>query len=90
MYTERNRRSLNIYYHNKLLRKEIVEWILSHPNFKPICVSSDIVKVLYSNYTLQFSHKLGKYFIKDGGLVCDAVYFNSLANFKKWYTSNEK
>ena len=30
----------------KLWRKEIVEWILSHINVDPSCVSSDVVTVL--------------------------------------------
>ena len=35
----------------KLLREEIIEWMLSQPNAKPSCVSSDAVTVLdkYSN-----------------------------------------
>ena len=28
--------------------------------------------------------------IKSGYLVCDALYLNPLANFKKWYTPYEK
>ena len=27
----------------KLSREDIIEWLLSHPNFKPSCVSSDVV-----------------------------------------------
>ena len=30
----------------KLFREEIVEWILPHPNVKPLCVSSNVVTVL--------------------------------------------
>ena len=29
----------------KLLREEIVEWIMSHPNVNPSCISSDVVNV---------------------------------------------
>ena len=27
-------------------KEEIVEWILSHTNVKPVCVSSDVVTIL--------------------------------------------
>ena len=30
----------------KLFREEIVEWILPHPNVKPLCVSRNVVTVL--------------------------------------------
>ena len=33
---------------------------------------------------------MGRYVIKYGELVYDAVYLNSLANFKQWYTATEK
>ena len=45
-----------------------------------------LVKWTSESYTLQYSQKLGKYFIKIDELVCDAVYLNPLANFNKWYT----
>ena len=40
-------------------------------------------------YTLQSSQKLGEDFIKSDDLVCDAVYLNSLYNFKQWFTPYE-
>ena len=38
---------------------------------------------------MQSSRKLGNYVIKAGELVHDAVYFNTLALFKQWYTTYE-
>ena len=37
------------------------------------------------SYNFQYSNKIGIYFIKDGDLVCDAVYLNTFAHFKQWY-----
>ena len=37
-------------------------------------------------YTFHYSHKIGRYVIKSGELVCDEVYFNQFANFKQFYT----
>ena len=44
------------------------------------------VKWTSDSYTFQYSHKIGKYFIKAGWLVCDAVYFNLFDNLRQWYT----
>ena len=38
---------------------------------------------------MQSSRKLGNYVFKAGELVHDAVYFNTLALFKQWYTTYE-
>ena len=48
-----------------------------------------LVKWTSDSYNFQYYHKLVKYVIKSGELVCDAVYLNTLANFKRWYTPNE-
>ena len=48
------------------------------------------VKWTSDSYTLQSFHKIGKDVIKSGELVCDTVYLNPLANFKQWYTPNNK
>ena len=48
-----------------------------------------IVKWTIESYSFQSSQKLGTYFIKSGGLVCDALHLNPLANFKQWYTPYE-
>ena len=48
------------------------------------------VKWTSDSYTLQSSNKLGKYVIKAGDLVFNAVYLNPLANFKSWYSNYEK
>ena len=48
------------------------------------------VKWSSESYNLQSSHKLGKYLIKAGELVCYSVYFNPLANVNKCYTPSEK
>ena len=42
-----------------------------------------IVKWTSDSYTFQSPHKMVKYIIKAGELVCDVVYFNPLANFKQ-------
>ena len=49
-----------------------------------------LVKWTSDSYNFQYSHKLGKYVIKDGELVCDAVYLNPLDNFNQRYTPHEK
>ena len=36
-------------------------------------------------YIFQYYHKIGIDVIKDGELVCDLVYLNTLSHFKKWY-----
>ena len=41
-------------------------------------------------YTSQYSHKLGKYIIKAGELVWDAVYLNPLDNVNQWYSTYVK
>ena len=46
-----------------------------------------IVKFKSDSYTLQYYHNIGRYVIKSGKLVCDAVYLNPLSNFKQWYTT---
>ena len=49
-----------------------------------------IVKWTSDSYTFQSPHKMVKYIIKAGELVCDVVYFNPLANFKQWYNPYKK
>ena len=39
------------------------------------------VKLTRFSYTLQSYHKIGRYFIKFGELVCDVVYLNPFCNF---------
>ena len=41
-------------------------------------------------YTLQSSHKIGRYVIKARELVCDAVHLNPFANLDKWDTPSEE
>ena len=48
-----------------------------------------LIKYTSESCHLYSSQKLGKYVIKAGELVYDAVYLNSLANFKWWYTPYE-
>ena len=48
-----------------------------------------LFKCTSESYTFQYYHKLGTNVIKNGELVCDAVYLNPLANFKQWYNSYE-
>ena len=45
-----------------------------------------LVKWTSDSCTLESSHRIGRYNIKAGELVYDAVYLNPFANFKKWYT----
>ena len=49
------------------MREEIVEWIVSHPNFKPSCVSIDVVTILnpVSNLKEVFPKMLMEIYIKD-------------------------
>ena len=49
-----------------------------------------LVKWKSNSYTLQSFHKIGRYVIKVGELVCNSVYFIPVDNIKQWYTSNEK
>ena len=49
-----------------------------------------LVKWISKSYNFQYSRNMGRYVIKYGELVYDAVYLNSLANFKQWYTATEK
>ena len=49
-----------------------------------------VFKCTSDSYTFQFSHKIGKGFVKAGELVCYAVYLNPSDNFKQWYTPYEK
>ena len=49
-----------------------------------------LVKWTSDSYIVRSSHKIVKDVIKYGYLVCDAVYLNTLANFKQWYTTYEK
>ena len=44
------------------------------------------VKWTSDSYTLNFSNKIVRDVIKSGELICDALYLNTFANFKKWYT----
>ena len=44
------------------------------------------VKWTSKSYNFKSSHKLGKYVIKAGELVCDSLYLNPLANFNQCYT----
>ena len=46
VYTEGNDCKFNIYYHKKRIKEEIFDRILSHPNVKSSCVSSDVVNIL--------------------------------------------
>ena len=41
------------------------------------------------SYTLQSYHKIRKYVIRAGELVCDELYLNTLSNFNQWYTTYE-
>ena len=49
---------------NKPSREEIVEWILSHTNFKPLCESSDVVTIINpeSNQKEVFPKNVNVYF----------------------------
>ena len=47
----------------KLFIKEIVEWILSHPNIKTSCVSSDVVTDFNPDSNMRkFSKRMNGYF----------------------------
>ena len=45
-----------------------------------------IVKWTSDSYTLQSSHKIVRYVIKSGELVCGAVHLNTFAHFRQLYT----
>ena len=49
-----------------------------------------LVKWTSDQYTSQSSHKTGRDVIKDGDLLCDALYLNKFATFKQWYNPYEK
>ena len=45
-----------------------------------------LVKWTSDSYTLQYSPKIGRQFIKADELACYSVYLNTFDNFKQWYT----
>ena len=49
-----------------------------------------LVKRKIDGYNFYSYHKIGIDVIKDGQLVCDALYLDILDNFKQWYTHQEK
>ena len=53
-------------------------------------IKNYLAKWKIDGYTLQYSHKIERYVIKSGQLVCDAVYLNPFANFNQWYKPYEK
>ena len=52
-------------------------------------IGYQLVKWKSESFTFLYSQNLGNNFINDGELVFDALYFNTLDNFKQWYTPYE-
>ena len=53
-----------------------------HLHFSDDSAQNALNKQTSDSYTFQFSHKIGRYGIKVGELMCD--------NLKQWYTTYEK